>query len=207
MAAPNLKLEPTNPNAITGDERVRAPAVSNNKKWVPKKWESLFDEWVLRSVLGASNVDIAEKYKYTKQHVSAVLNTPQAKLLRRQLHDNLRKSIELRTEERISHLQDKALSRMTAVLDDNDLAVSQPFAMFDRSVKILQGTGILKVDDKGVVNKNTILMAPELARGILEGIRMADKAKLLNAAEEIITTGHQVGPASGANGLGHGNGK
>lgn len=194
MAAPNLKLEPTNPNPTTGDERVRAPAVSNNKKWVPKKWESLFDEWVLRSVLGASNVDIAEKYKYTKQHVSAVLNTPQAKLLRRQLHDNLRKSIELRTEERISHLQDKALSRMTAVLDDNDLAASQPFAMFDRSVKILQGTGILKVDDKGTVNKNTILMAPELARGILEGIKMADKAKLLNAAEEVFTTGHQLVP-------------
>jgi len=195
MVAPEVKLEfaPVTDSKGNALERVRAPAVSNSKKWVPKKWESLFDEWVLRSVLGASNNDIAEKYHYTKQHVSAVLNTPQAKLLRRQLHDNLRKSIELKTEERIAHLQDKALSRMTAVLDDNDLAAMHPFAMFDRSVAILKGTGVLKSDEKGGINaKNAVFMAPELVRGILEGIRMSDKAKLLNSTDEIITTGHQI---------------
>src|SRR5258706_9458579 len=162
MAPPELKLDidieqrghnPTGKNGSIigkdGEVRVRAPAVSNKKKWVPAKWESLFDEWVLRSVLGASNNDIAEKYHYSRQHVSAVLNTPQAKLLRRQLHDNLRKSIELKTEERIAHLQDKALLRMTQLVDDDDLAAAQPFAMFDRSVVILKGTGVLKSDEKG----------------------------------------------------------
>jgi len=203
MAAPNLKLEfaPVTDHKGNELERVRAPAVSNSKKWVPKKWESLFDEWVLRSVLGASNVDIAEKYHYTKQHVSAVLNTPQAKLLRRQLHDNLRKSIELKTEERIAHLQDKALSRMAAVIDNDELAASQPYAMFDRSVAILKGTGVLKSDQGvgGINAKNAVFLAPELARGIIEGMRMADKAKLLNVTDEIITTGKLL-PSGNKNG-------
>lgn len=196
MTTPNLKLEPTNPDAVTGDERVKVPAVSNRKNWVPKKWEPLFDEWVLRSVLGTSNIAIAAHYGYTRQHVSAVLNTPQAKLLRRQLHDNLRKNIELKTTERIEHIQDKALSRMTQVIDDDQLAAAQPFAMFDRSVAILKGTGIFKSDEKAGINaKNAIFLAPELAKGILEGIRMADKAKQLNAgtlATEVITTGKEI---------------
>lgn len=187
-----------NGNGASTDVRVRAPAVSNKQKWTPKKWESLFDEWVLRSVLGASNVEIATKYGYTKQHVSAVLNTPQAKLLRRQLHDNLRKSIELKTEERIAHLQDKALSRMSQVVDDDALAAAQPFAMFDRSVAILKGTGVLKSDEKGGINaKNAVFMAPELVRGILEGIRMSDKAKELNTANEVVTTSRQIESKSG----------
>lgn len=198
MAAPNLKLEVEPPSTNgNGDSRVRAPAVSNSKKWVPKKWESLFDEWVLRSVLGASNIDIAAKYGYTKQHVSAVLNTPQAKLLKRQLHDNLRKGIELRTEERIAHMQDKAIARMAAVLDDDDLASMHPFPMFDRAMTLLKGTGVMKSDDKGGINaKNAIFMAPDVARGILEGMQMADKAKLLNAATgdsvEVFTTGKNL---------------
>lgn len=205
MAAPNLKLdiEPTNSNDNGNDSRVRAPAVSNSKKWVPKKWESLFDEWVLRSVLGSSNIEIAAKYGYTKQHVSAVLNTPQAKLLKRQLHDNLRKGIELRTEERIAHMQDKALARMAAVLDDDNLAVSHPFPMFDRGMQVLKGTGVMKSDDKGGINtKNAIFMAPDVARGILEGMQMADKAKLLNASSEesmeVFTTGKNLNTGKNA---------
>jgi len=59
----------------------------------------------VRSCLGEIQLIYRQRYKYTPQHVCHILNTPQAKILRRQLMESLRKGIELKTEERLAHLQ------------------------------------------------------------------------------------------------------
>lgn len=172
MSVPNLVLE---------QEADRPPRQAVSKKWRPTKWEAMYDEWIVRSCLGESNLSIAQRYKYTPQHVCNILNTPQAKILRRQLMESLRKSIELRTEERLAHLQDKAFQRLTQLMDDDKLMESHPFAVADRSIGILKGVGILRPEGAGVVNnKTTNIFTPEVSAMIAEGLRKAAEAKLLN---------------------------
>jgi len=173
MSVPELKLD-TAPAAPA-----RRGPVTN--KWRAKKWEPMFDEWVVRSCLGESNLSIAQRSKYTPQHVCAVLNQPQAKLLRRQLMESLRKNIELKTEERLSHLSDKALQRLTQVMDDDRLVESHPFAIADRSMAILKGLGHFKSSDGATINaKNAVFVSPEISALIGEGLRKAQEARLLN---------------------------
>lgn len=176
MAAPNLELEIDSNTA----ERPPRPAVS--KRWKPIKWESMYDEWIVRSCLGESNLAIAERYKYTPQHVCHILNTPQAKILRRQLMESLRKNIELKTEERLAHLQDRALFRLTQLLDDDKLMESHPFAMGDRAMAILKGVGVLKAENAGGINaKNVAVFSTEVSALIAEGMKKAQEARLLNS--------------------------
>ncbi len=172
MSVPNLSLE-------TEAERPPRPAVT--KRWKPSKWEPMYDEWIVRSCLGESNLSIAQRYKYTPQHVCHILNTPQAKILRRQLMESLRKGIELKTEERLAHLQDKAFQRITQLMDDDSQMASHPFAMADRAMAILKGLGIFKVDGGTVINnqKNSIFTA-EVSSLIAEGMAKAKEARLLN---------------------------
>lgn len=172
MAAPNLELEQET-------ERPPRPAVS--KKWRPVKWESMYDEWIVRSCLGESNLAIAERFKYTPQHVSNILNTPQAKLLRRQLMESLRKNIELKTEERIAHLQDKAFQRLTQLLDDDKLQESHPFAMADRAMSILKGVGVMRPESGNTVDaRGANIFSAEVSKLIAEGMAKAKEARLLN---------------------------
>lgn len=173
MSAPNLALDQ--------QEAERPPRTAITKKWRPTKWEPMYDEWIVRSCLGESNLAIAGRYKYTPQHVCTILNTPQAKILRRQLMESLRKGIELKTEERLAHLQDKAFQRLTQLMDDDKQMESHPFAMADRSMAILKGLGIFKVDGGTVINnnKNSIFTA-EVSAIIGEGIKKAQEARLLN---------------------------
>lgn len=181
MAAPNLKLESDSAQAVTPTPT--KPAVTKKKRWVPQKWESQFDEWIVRSVMGESNLSIAKRSGYTPQHVSSILNTPQAKLTRRQLLTNLQKNLELKTEERLAHLQDRALTRLTQLLDDDKYFEATPLAVADRGIAILRGTGVLKPETTpGNINaKNAVFVGSEHASQLIAGLRMSEEAKKLNS--------------------------
>lgn len=175
MSVPNLAID-------IERESDNKPAVSKTKKWVPKKWEAQFDEWVVRSVMGESNLSIAKRANYTPQHICNILNTPQAKLLRRQLLDNLQKNLELRTEERLAHIQDRALTRITQVLDNDKMLEAAPLALVDRCIALLRGTGLLKPETASGVNaKNAIFLGGEQTTQLLAGLKAADEAKQLHS--------------------------
>lgn len=176
----------TAPNLVEREQ----PAVSKHKRWVPKRWESQFDEWIVRSVMGESNLSIAQRYKYTPQHVSNILNTPQAKLLRRQLLTSLQKNLELRTEERLAYIQDKALTRITQVLDNDKMLEVAPIAMMDKCIALLRGTGVLRPESSpsNITAKNAVFVGSEHAAQLVAGIRAADEAKRLNPGKEIDVT-------------------
>jgi hypothetical protein len=97
--------------------------------------------------------------------------------------ESLHKNVEAKQEERLAHLQDKALTRMTQVLDDESLVSSHPFAVFDRSVTVLKGTGVLKSENQGGINaKNAVFVGNDLIAQLLDGIKVSDEARRLNAA-------------------------
>lgn len=182
MAAPNVSLDELVPQE-------KRPPTFKRKKWSPKKWEPQFEEWVLRSVRGESNASIAKHYGYTPQHVSVILNSATARLLRRQILESLQKSLELRTEERLANIQDKALTRITQVLDKEGLVESSPLALVDRCVTVLRGTGVLRPDNNpGVTAKNAVFISPESASLVAAGLRAAEEARRLNAPVNIDVT-------------------
>jgi hypothetical protein len=162
-------------------------------KWVPKTWLPMYEEMVALSCAGRSNKTIAEQFDYTEQHISTILNCPKAKMVRREMLEFLRKSVESRMEERVRDLQDVALKRLTEVLTNDSLFSASPFAVVDRGLKVLQGTGVLRTEavagSGGIHAKNAIFIGSEAADTIREGLKAADEAKRLHAPkvkEEII---------------------
>lgn len=154
-------------------------------KWVPKKWELYHQEIVLLATSGMSNEDIATKYGMTKQHVSNILGTPQAALLRKEILDRLQERAAQRIPERLEAIAVKAVDRIHDVINDDELAKSHPFQMVDRSVKLLQGTK--KIDKErdgggGVKVDRAIILSGSHSKELLEGLAKADEAKRLHEA-------------------------
>src|SRR5205807_7720766 len=138
---------------------------------------------VALSCTGRSNKVIAEKFGYTEQHISAILNTPKAKLVRRDMLELLRKSVESRMEDRVRDLQEMSITRLTQYLADDAIFANAPSAVVDKGIKVLQGTGVLRSDaaGSGVLNaKNAFIISADAADGIREGLRLADEARRLH---------------------------
>lgn len=198
MAVPNVKLEQVNeeenspPKPADVSEIVNAykPPVFKHKKkrWEPKKWEPLFDEMILMSCLGKSQIEIARRFGYTTRHVNAIINCKQAQVTKRIILSKLQETIAQTIEQRIAGIKDKALTRISQVLSDDTLLETAPMAVFDRSVTVLKGTGVLKESasgGSGDVKGNIFINADDL-KGIREGLAVANDAKRLNAPKEAI---------------------
>lgn len=157
-------------------------------KWAPKKWQPMYEEMVALSCAGRSNKTIAEKFGYTEQHISTILNCPKAKMVRRDMLELLRKSVESRMEERVKDLQDVALKRLTQVLTDDRLYEASPFAVVDRGLQVLKGTGVLRSEaaagSGGINAKNAIFIGGEAADAIREGLKAADEARRLHSPKD-----------------------
>lgn len=194
MAAPNLELtkeesnSPKSPDVSEIVNGYKPPTFKHKKKkWQPKKWEPMFDEMVLMSCLGKSQIEIARRFGYTKDHVNVILNTKQAQVAKRLILSKLQETIAQTIEQRIAGIKDKALTRISQVLSDDKLLETAPMAVFDRSVTVLKGTGVLKESASGGsggdVKGNIFINADDL-KGIREGLAIANDAKRLNPPKE-----------------------
>jgi len=175
MTSDEIHLQPYKPPHLRQKGKVA--------KWIPKKWRIEYEEMVALSCTGRSNKVIAEKFGYTEQHISAILNCPKAKLVRRDMLELLRKSVESRMEDRVRDLQEMSLTRLTQYLADDMIFANSPSAVVDKGIKVLQGTGVLRTDagGSGVLNaKNAFIISPDAAEGIREGLRLADEARRLH---------------------------
>jgi len=156
-------------------------------KWRPRRWELVYEQMVALSTLGKSNTEIAEMYNYTPQHVSNILNTPEASLTRRLMLDKLRDGMAVKIPERLEALADKATQRIAEVLYDDDLAQRSPFQVADRGLAVLKGLGKLK--DEANANRTNIghalIVSPELAAQITGGLAATRRAHELNPPEPI----------------------
>lgn len=156
-------------------------------KWQPKKWEAMHEQIVLLSTLGRSNVQIAQMFGYTPQHICNILNTPEASLIRRRVLENLRESVKSSMDQKMDDLADQSVHRLTELMYDDDLYSKSPFQVVDRGLAILRGVGKMKSGDAPGTGpiKNAIIMSSEDAKMLKEGAERAIEARKLNAPKEI----------------------
>lgn len=160
-------------------------AVAIQAKWKPREWTAFHESIVIRSMLGKSNTEIATEIGYTPQHVSNILNSPEASMARRRVLEVLRTGVASSIDERLSDLADKAVVRLSQVMNDDELFEKSPFAVVDRGLSILRGVGRLKTQsDINAANqtniKSAIFMSPGDAELLRLGIQKADEAQRLH---------------------------
>lgn len=118
-------------------------------KWKPRKWRPIYEQIIcLHIVAGISRDDLAKQFGYTPQHISNILNSEQADVLRNIASERIRGGALERADnkivditERLERLQHKALERVEAVMNDDEMMEKAPFAMIDRGLRILSAKG------------------------------------------------------------------
>lgn len=177
MAAPRL-LDDFEENAARRRARINRP------RWEPKAWHPVYEEIVLLDALGYKNTEIAEMKGFTVVHISNVLRTQQAKTLKEILVARLRTKGAETFEQRIERYAHKALDRIDEVMHNDEYAAKNPGGIFDRAITLLKVSG--KVKDPEEEKKTPPMMVPiEVAQILRDGIAFANKARLLNPAEDV----------------------
>ena len=152
-------------------------------KWQPKKWRPEYDRIVGYSVLGKSNIEIAVTFGLTKEHVSTILNLPQAKELAEKLAIATKERMLSNIPETLDYVARKTTERLKQMIDNDDLFEKSPFAVIDRGVDVLKGLQHLKGGGNGSTGinvGNAIIVPADQAKDFFGGMTKADEARRLN---------------------------
>ena len=156
------------------------------KKWQPKEFRPEYERVVGYSFLGLSNEDIASKTGFGKQHVSNILNLPEAKALMMILSERQREKMEKTIPEALEEINKKAIERVHALVHNDELFEKSPFAVVDRSLAVLKGTGHIQDGVRGGNTQNNFFQLPsEQAATLLEGLTKAQEAKRLHKGRDV----------------------
>lgn len=120
--------------------------VRQTAPWNPKKWKPLYDSILALAITGIKSVTIADTLNIDKQTVYLILNSPTGKEKLSELQKLKQAAVKNSTETRLAALQDKALQRVEALINSEEIAVNAPLKMFDRSMQVLRGLGSMKQD-------------------------------------------------------------
>lgn len=177
MSSPALKLE-NEENATRRQARINRP------RWEPKKWHPVYEEVVLLSALGYSNIDIAKQKGFTTVHVSNILCTQQAKTLMEIIVLRLRNKGGETMEDRLERFAAKAMDRVEEVLNNDEYAAKNPGGIFDRAITMLKVTDKVKTEGSQTVNNNLIIPIEAIAE-LKKGMELSDKARKINQLTSI----------------------
>lgn len=156
-------------------------------KWQPKKWRPEYERMVAMSCLGWSNKMIAERAGYTPEHVSNVLNLPQAEHLREQLLERMREQTLKSIPERLDEIAEHTLKRLHTVVTNDELFEKSPFAVVDRGMDVVKGLGHLKGGGNGAPGINVssaIIIQGEQAEGLFASLEKAREVRRIHGTPE-----------------------
>lgn len=157
------------------------------RRWVPKEWRPEYEAIVALSCTGLNNKEVGRRFGYTKEHVSNILTTPQAKKLREIINVRLREKNLETFGERYGVLNAKALERVESVMNSDDMFEKSPLAIFDRAVVVLKATGAVKGEGGAGLsvnlpeNSRTMIVTQTMAEGIRDSLKKADEVKELHS--------------------------
>ena len=144
-------------------------------------------EVVLLKSAGMSNTELAVKYSKTPEHISNVLNTPQAMLLRKQALDRLQEDRMGNTSERLNAIANKSIERVHDVIMNDVLFKESPFGVVDRAISLLKGVGKLENEAKkgDIHNKiqNAVILSGDHSKELLEGLVREREAEQLHSGD------------------------
>lgn len=162
------------------------------KRWEPKEWLPVYEAIVTLSCTGLySNEEVGKRFGYGKQQVSNILNTPQAKKLKQQLAEKVRSENSTTIADRIAQINDSALKHVEFVMNRQSEDFKNPLAIFDRSRKWLQDSGVLKSDTPappqgGSVHNTTIhamILNGEGTERLTEGLNRANQVRVIHGSK------------------------
>lgn len=167
------------------------------KKWVPKVWKPVYEQIVALDCMNVPHTDLAIQFDYTKQMISMIVNTPQAKILRRKMLDLLARKNEDFQVKRFEAASSKAMQRINDFMDDDSLYEDNPFAVVEKSLKLLQakgilksGNGVFKEGDTHIHGNVTVKKVSQLAENamieIKDGLRLIKETDALHENMEAI---------------------
>lgn len=168
-----------------------APKKPKLKKWVPKRWRPEYERIVAYAVLGLPNTVIADKVNKTPQHISNILNLPEAQRRQLELLEKLKKQVDISIPETLEYVAQKTTERLKSLIDNDELFEKSPFAVIDRGMDVLKGLSHLRGGGNGsgpTVNGNVIILPAGAAQNLMEGLSKADEAvrmHQLNPANEV----------------------
>lgn len=125
------------PKGVRNGEGTKSP-------WSPKKWKPLYDTVVALHVAGFKNVTIARDLQITTAAVGLILNSPEGQAKVMSLNLKKDKILSDKLTEKISAIQNNALKIVDKILSDDALVEAAPLKMFDRALRTLGSTGIVK---------------------------------------------------------------
>ncbi len=152
MTAPGSSIDPigaalTQVNGKRKRGRPRKDDLTHRRasiqKWAPKTWKPIHEEIVALHCAGAPHAMIAAKLNKSEQYVSRICNTPQAAIIKRHALALMVKNNRDFQEERFSQMAARAMERISDVLEDDQLAKDEPFAVVDKAFKLLSQTGVI----------------------------------------------------------------
>ncbi len=163
------------------------------RKWQPKTWKPIHEQIVALDCAGAPHAMIAGKLNKSVQYVSRICNTPQAAIIKRHALAEMVKNNKEFQEERFTHMAARAMERICDVLEDDELAKDEPFAVVDRAFKLLTQTGVIgpKKEDGAThihakhvtVNNLKQTAIVELKDGLAKAVEVREKYQRMEAID------------------------
>lgn len=159
----------------------RRPAkLGKSKRWVPKKWDIIYDQMIVLSCLGQSHKVIGDQFGYGQQQVCNILNTDEAKRKKAAIIENVRQT-GVAVKDRLELLTTACFNNIEAALTDETIRAKAPLAVADRSMAFLKGMGKLDGDKPKEAEKVTnVFLGDSLAAKLVAGIEKANEAALLH---------------------------
>ena len=183
-------------NRLKGLERTRNPKM---KRWVPKEWKPVYEEIVQLDAMGVDQEEIADRYNFTKIHISNICSTPHAKIIRASMTKSLVKRGMEAPQSRLTRIADKAMDRIDSIITDDDLFHNNPLPVADRSFKFLKELGILGRSDDvqrpGVVvnqqinNNGTTVVTDKMVTVFNDGMDKLKEINAIHGAINLLPTG------------------
>lgn len=165
--------------------RPRGKNIIAERAWQPTVWEPIYEAIVAESIVGVSNVALAEKYKYTPQQISNILNTTKAREIKKDAIALIKANSEAIINGKLGQSIDRSIDNIHDILHNEELKLNHPFSIFSASVQVLKGLGKLK-GDGDTINNNTvnvneggqalINLGEEAQETFLEGLKKANAA-------------------------------
>lgn len=180
MAAPEMELDyvPTNGKA-------------KFTKWIPKKWRPEYARVVALSATGLSNKVVAEKTGFTKEHVSNILNLPQAEELRERIIKAMEKQATTDIPNALQRIAEKTVQRLETLVNDDEKFKDSPFAIIDRGMDVLKGLNHLKGGGNGApvqggntFNGPTIIVPASQVQNLIDGMSKADEVMEIHSGDQ-----------------------
>lgn len=186
MTAPKLVEVDVNPDLKLMEENEAArKARITRPRWNPKEWHPVYEEVVLLDCLGYARTIIAAEKGFTEEHITNILKTDHARLIREVFRRKLEVKVDQTIDQRFETIAHKAMKRVEEVMNNDTLAEKNPLGLFDRAIVLLKAAGKIKDEPKQITN-NTLIVSDEQMDKLTKGIAVSDEARRLHGMTEIL---------------------